>query len=182
MIVKGMCPVHWGRARRGLDLHAPIVTKLHTDDLSERLRLYAPEGGPDECWEWTRGKGRGGYGSMNIGNGRIRPAHIVAWELANGRKVPKGLVVRHTCDNPPCTNPAHLLIGTHADNCADKMERNRHPKGSGIGNSKLTEEDIPVIRSLAASGAKHKEIAIQFGVSRSLIGLIVARKIWKHVA
>lgn len=182
MVVKGMCAVHWGRTKRGLDLHAPIVTKLHTDNLAEKLRLYAPEGEPDECWEWTRGFGRRGYGAISVGSGRSRPAHVVAWEVANGKRVPKGMVVRHTCDNPPCTNPAHLLIGTNAENSADMVERGRQVKGSQVRGAKLTESDIPTIRALAGDGMTYRKIAEKFNVSRSLIGLVVSRKIWKHVA
>jgi hypothetical protein len=54
----------------------------------------------------------------------------------------KGLVVRHTCDNPLCINPDHLLIGTHNDNVQDKVNRGRQAKGTHNGRSKLTEPEV----------------------------------------
>lgn len=58
-----------------------------------------------------------------------RQVHKVVWEVHFG-PVPKGLVVRHSCDNPPCCNPDHLLIGTQQDNVNDMIERGRY-RGSG---------------------------------------------------
>jgi len=52
--------------------------------------------------------------------------HRISHYLMNGRKLlPKGMVVRHTCDNPPCYNPDHLLSGTYQDNVNDAKERGR---------------------------------------------------------
>ena len=76
------------------------------------------------CWEWTGARNRGGYGIK----GR-RLAHRLAWSEANGRPVPDGMLVLHSCDNPPCVNPAHLRIGTVADNAADRVARNRSWRG-----------------------------------------------------
>lgn len=71
-----------------------------------------------------------GYGYVYVGHGREGQrrvgAHRVAWEKANGRTLLPGEVVRHSCDNPPCVNPAHLLIGTIGDNNRDMAARGRH--------------------------------------------------------
>ena len=58
-----------------------------------------------------------------------------------------GLVVRHTCDNPRCVNPHHLLIGTNKDNTADMVNRNRQAKGIGHGRHKLTSDQVIYIRT-----------------------------------
>jgi len=78
-----------------------------------------------ECWPWTAGlMGRMGYGNFSVG-GRNRAAHRVAWESANGESIPDGKFVCHRCDNPVCCNPAHLFLGTHADNMRDARTKGR---------------------------------------------------------
>ena len=62
-------------------------------------------GGPDACWPWMGGKTQRGYGYFTA-DGHRTYAHIFSFELENGYSVPE---VRHTCDNPPCCNPAHLI-------------------------------------------------------------------------
>lgn len=77
------------------------------------------------CWVWTGAIDQDGYGRVRIGR-RNRKAHRVAYQLANG-PFPAHLIIRHTCDNPPCCNPDHLLTGTHQDNMNDRRERGQVP-------------------------------------------------------
>lgn len=66
--------------------------------------------GPDECWDWTRGRTGGGYGTFYFvirGIRRSWGAHVVAHEVVNG-PVPDGYQVDHRCFRPSCVNPAHL--------------------------------------------------------------------------
>lgn len=79
--------------------------------------------GADECWEWIAGKDKDGYGWFK----RDR-AHRAAWIFFNGR-IPEGFLVLHTCDNPPCVNPAHLFLGTQQDNMTDCLKKGRRPSG-----------------------------------------------------
>lgn len=79
--------------------------------------------GADECWPWLAFRDRDGYGRFSIG-GTDMSAQRAAWALTSG-EIPKGLHVLHDCDNPPCCNPAHLFLGTHADNMKDSARKKR---------------------------------------------------------
>lgn len=152
-------------------------------------------GGPAACWPWTAGRNPDGYGNFWM-RGRIDKAHRTAWTLAVG-EIPKGLHVLHSCDNPPCCNPAHLWLGTIADNSADKRAKGRAPtgartgarlhpesvpRGSRNGLSKLTEGHVREMRRrYRAGGILYRELAAEFGVSTVTAGLAIRGVTWTHV-
>lgn len=95
------------------------------DRFWEKVDRSAGAGG---CWLWTAGRSSDGYGKFQAGTwGHPRPAraHRISWEMATGRSA-EGGVVLHACDTPLCVNPAHLSLGTHADNVADMVAKRRH--------------------------------------------------------
>lgn len=79
---------------------------------------------PDGCWFFTGWLDKDGYGILKAGGFHQR-AHRVAWALTHG-PIPDSLQINHSCDRPPCANPAHLYAGTQLENMADAMERGRH--------------------------------------------------------
>lgn len=87
----------------------------------------------EECWEFDGARDKDGYGFIRINGWNNRRAHRVTFAWANGywRRnggdigLPEGMIVMHTCDNPPCVNPRHLKLGTTADNMAEKVRKNR---------------------------------------------------------
>lgn len=127
---------------------------------------------PFQCWPWTGRKNDRGYGRWGA-----TMAHRVAYALVHG-SIPDGAVVRHRCDNPECCNPDHLLIGTNAQNTADALERGRLARGGRHGNSRLTPEQVEIIRR-NPDGLKQVELARQFGVSAATISYIRSGRSWR---
>jgi len=136
--------------------------------------------GDDECWEWTGGRFHYGHGAFKAG-GKTSGAHRFAWAIANG-PIPPGMFVCHHCDNPPCVNPAHLFVGTQADNDGDRTAKGRDARGEAHGMAKLTDGDVAEIRRLYKSaGLLQREIGRLYGVDPTMVSLIVRRRNWKHV-
>src|ERR1035437_3079366 len=73
--------------------------------------------GPDECWPWLAFKKPSGHG-LTWHMRRSIHASRKAWILTHG-EITSNLCVNHKCDNPSCCNPAHLYLGTRADNMVD---------------------------------------------------------------
>jgi hypothetical protein len=119
-----------------------------------------------------------GYGITGL-NGKTISAHKKAYVLAKG-SVPAGLVVRHTCHNKICINPDHLILGTQQDNINDKLAAGREARGSDVGGSKLTDEDVLKIRSLRGK-MYQREIALKFNITQANVSLIMRRQTWTHL-
>lgn len=140
-------------------------------------------GGPDACWPWRgkRNEARGDRGRTSQGP---RPgemyAHRAAYEYATGRD-PGDMLVCHHCDNPPCCNPAHLFLGTNADNMADMIAKGRHARGEKLPNARVTAAEVADIRRRYANGERDRWLAAEFGMSYANMRRILLRQTWRHV-
>lgn len=137
-----------------------------------------------DCWLWTGDHSRYGYGLYRNAAGQKTGAHRVSWELHNGT-IPDGLFVCHNCpggDNPLCVNPAHLFLGTNADNMADCVQKGRTRIGERHWNSRFTEEQVTAIRQrYAAGGISVRKLAEELGEPYGTISAIIYRVSWKHL-
>lgn len=136
---------------------------------------FVDVGEPDGCWLWT------GVDVNSNGYGRIRRAHRrrfvhrYAYELANG---PTSLDVCHSCNVRLCCNPAHLYADTNAGNLAYMVECGRQSRGSARHNARLTEQDVKEIRTALSCGSLQKHLAAKYGVRKTTIQAIAARRNW----
>lgn len=131
-----------------------------------------------DCIDFKGCKDCKGYGKKKR-NGKVYYAHRLSYCDEKNIAITEidGLVVMHTCDNPSCVNPAHLMLGTHQDNMNDKVSKNRQTKGVENAGAKLTEKEVLEIRELSKSMTQN-EISKLFVVSQSQISLIKNRKSW----
>ena len=92
--------------------------------------------------------------------------------------------MRHTCDEPSCINPDHLVIGTNADNMQDKVDRDRQSKGTDFKTAKLTDANVKYIKNNTVKGSStmgYKAMAEKFDVSITVVSHIMKGLNWKHI-
>lgn len=188
----------WFKSMSG-SFHGSVVLQRFIQAKTERdqERAYAPRivveentewtfwntagvGVENECWEWQGQPDRDGYGYFRYLGKRWR-AHRLAYHFAHGDVSP-GAVVRHTCDNPLCCNPRHLIAGTQRDNISDRDQRGRQARGSQNGRAKLTEEIVLQLRaqSMGRRGESVR-LAREFGINLTIVRDILAWRTWRHI-
>lgn len=179
VFARGYCANHYYALRKHGDPEAIKLKQYHGLTLAERFDRYAVKR-ETGCWDWESFKDPNGYGRLNV-NGRPQLAHRISYQIHFGT-IPSGMAVCHKCDNPSCTNPAHLFLGTQADNVADmhvkRRARKRGMKGTEHHMAKMNEDTVRAIR---ASDAPDSQLAREHDVSRATIHSIRNFRSWKHV-
>lgn len=175
--------------------------KLTADVFWSRVDMSV---GPDACWPYTGKRDSDGYGQVRYA-GRRPHASRVAYIFTHGA-IPGELQVLHRCDNPPCCNPAHLFLGTNADNMTDKARKGRcnprctvgllrgnpstqfKPGHVAVGDrgvrtaAKLTTEQVLAARSrYAAGGVTERQLASEYGIGKSAMHDLLSGKNWHSV-
>lgn len=130
------------------------------------------------CYECTyKSHSESGHIYLKIHKKKVF-AHRYVYEQIYGKILP-GFVIRHKCDNPKCINPAHLLLGSHADNVADRCERGRSANGEKNGRSKLKIQQVKEIKYIQSLTTT--ELAKIYNVSCRSIKKIKDNDLWKDV-
>ena len=183
-VARGYCGAHYQRIGDcGSDEpERPIRPNARGMGLQEKIDAFVDRsGGMLACWPWTLSTKSGGYGRIMDGK-RALLAHRVAFEVANG-PIPDGLFVCHLCDNRICCNPAHLWLGTAADNNHDRDIKGRAARqtGENNGRARISAADAIRIREMRRAGLLHHEIAGRFGISISQSIRVVRGQNWRMV-
>jgi HNH endonuclease len=182
----------------------------YTSSAAERERAFWSQAKEVEsgCWEWQGARYEAGYGAFWI-DGRTRQASRVAWYFTTGAW--PTMFVCHKCNNPPCINPAHLVLGSPKDNSeymvacgraatglrnarythpettarGERSGSTKHPElyqGAKNGFAKLSPTLVQHIRSLFDMGIYTQEsIARHFSLCQNHVSKIGLRQLWRSV-
>ena len=125
------------------------------------------EAGLGACWLWTGLKYSTGYGRFKY-KGKEYLAHRFAYSLFWEALLTSRQVVMHTCDNPSCCNPMHLVEGTQLDNMQDKMLKKRF--SNGVKKNKNNKPyDSSLIQKLSLEGYTNQQIASMLNCHRHTV-------------
>lgn len=180
-VAMNLCGAHWRRNRL---YGGPVASKssrhlFRGKTAPERFEMQVVRSAG--CWSWRGGKDQDGY---PIFHGELdgvvyKRGHRYSYVASTGEH-PGDLQVLHSCDNPECSNPDHLSLGTNAENMADKIAKGRHRarRGADHGNAKITEEQA---KAILADPRGYAVIADELGVSYGLVSDIKNRQSWRHL-
>ena len=169
VIARGWCNKHYRRWKKHGDPEAtPYFTRSefspgtleHLDENTTAVNGYLDT----PCVVWDKAKTEAGYGV--VGSRPLEYAHRLSYRLKVGI-IPEGMHVLHHCDNPPCTAPDHLFLGTDADNVHDMEAKVRDKK-----QFKLTDEQLQEAKNRIESGETNQSIATSMGVTAGAINRI----------
>jgi hypothetical protein len=164
---RGYCEKHYRRVYRKGSAEDPEYPRGLP--LLDMLLARLPVREEGECWVWagtfdTLEK----YGSMKW-QGKRQAAHRLMFYATHGYMP---VETRHTCDNPPCCNPAHLLDGNRQLNVRDRVERGRSARRPGRANpnARYTDGQVDTVRKLWGLGGRTgDQIAALTGVNRNAV-------------
>lgn len=173
--------------------------EYYTSQLRAKFDARWTEDPETGCWVWHGTINNRGYGRFYIFGNYHRGANRVSLEFQLGRLLERHEWALHNCpgtNNKRCVNPAHLYVGTHADNVRDALERGEYPRGDASAPrrhpesarrgelnhcARLTAAQVVDIRARYAAGEHQIPMAAEFGITQAAISAIITRKNWKHL-
>ncbi len=130
------------------------------------------------CINWKGSKFGNGYGRKWI-DGKTVLVHRLVLESKIAGFLDSSYFACHTCDNPGCINPEHLVAGSAAENTGQMMGRDRKtPRRKSIpGSGKLSIQQLREIQTKYLSGTAKNHLAKEYGVQHETITKIVQTNI-----
>lgn len=163
-----------------LEINTIQIENIDIDRFLDKIEID-PE---TECWNWTGGVHRTGYGMMWLKGKYVKP-HRFGYIIGHQTNIHDLYIVCHKCDNRRCCNPSHLFLGSHNDNNQDMMNKGRHRslKGEDHKGSLLTDVDVRQILIDTYNGIYSNvfEIAEKYNVSHHTIHAVLDGKRWTHI-
>lgn len=163
-----------GRERRDRFDRVTVDDGAHSPDLATRFWSKVGRREPDACWPWlSKKRRRGGYGAFSLRGKSVAATHV-ALELS-GVALPEGAIVLHKCDNPPCCNPAHLVVGTSRDNMLDMVAkgRARPVRGETHSRARLSDANVKQLCERARRGENRELLAVEFGITVGYVSTLL---------
>lgn len=148
---------------------------------TELVKIIARTSNTDECIEWPGARYENNYGSLTVDGKQWTVSRYVKMIADGLDEAPIGLVARHTCDNPPCMNPRHLIWGTNQDNSDDKVIRGRHAYGAKVAGAKLTDEVVIEARKFFIEAGSLLKTRQRYGLGINSCRQMLMGTTWKHV-
>lgn len=153
--------------------------------LDDRFWTKVDKTHPSGCWVWKANRNNKGYGLFRPGGTAPKMlAHRLSFQDANGQ-IPKGMIIRHSCDNPGCVNPSHLLVGTMADNVADMDSRGRRVSSPCRGevnyNARMTKDTVTSLRKDYVAGVPISVLIEKYGCTTASLTDYTCGRSWKHL-
>jgi len=173
---KGMCNAHYLRQYRHGDVHHTeraangTIQKWFFDHMS-----YDGE----QCLTWPFTVGHDGRGRIAVGE--FRQAHRYMCFLLNGPAPSTIHEAAHSCGkgHEACVHPKHLRWATPVENAADREIHGTQARGEKHHSSKLTRDQVDLIRDMRYSGLANGEIGALFGVHAETVGDIYRGITWQ---
>jgi len=133
------------------------ITEKIRRKIIKTLAKYRSFSSTSKCFGWTGTVREKRNPSIYI-NGSGIGAHRAAWILSHG-KIPENKFVRHSCDNPICTNPDHLYLSDKRRNVRSTYKR--------VGRERLS-VDLPIelVTNIKKMADKYNQTVTKYVLKR----------------
>lgn len=154
-----------------------IVSSRYPHGVSavDRILMQITVDPVSQCWEFSGTPSDDGYGRISIFGSFYRASRVM-YVAEHGCEIPDGAGVCHTCDNPPCVNPAHLFQGSQLDNTQDCATKGRLASGERNGHCTISDAQVRQMFEWHEQGVMRIHIAQRLGVHTSTVSRILSGK------